>query len=194
MSPGFSAADTVIAFSAARELMRLFAYTVPALALIWYLVLEKKSLNLSGPPAPRKNDFYTLAIGFPGLILIGAGISVLTANLTPFIMPPEIGRPGNPGGWILLVFSCAGTGYLEESFFRFYLLQKLRNWIASAPVRVIFSVFLFALCHGYEGPWGILNAVLAGLLLSTLFEKYKSLHGIAFAHAFYNIFVYVTGM
>jgi hypothetical protein len=42
----------------------------------------------------------------------------------------------------------------------------------------------------YEGPWGVLNAVLAATLLSFLFLHFKSLHGIALAHGLYNAFVY----
>jgi len=52
---------------------------------------------------------------------------------------------------------------------------------------------LFSLCHVYEGPWGILNAVLAGIILSLLFIRFRSLHGIAWAHGAYNIFVYTMG-
>jgi membrane protease YdiL (CAAX protease family) len=61
-------------------------------------------------------------------------------------------------------------------------------------IRVLFSTVLFSLCHIYEGPWGILNAVLAGIFLSVLFNRYRSIHGIAWAHAAYNMFVYTIGI
>jgi membrane protease YdiL (CAAX protease family) len=103
-----------------------------------------------------------------------------------------------------MVVSCLGTGYLEESYFRYYLLSKLDDIIdeasykanASLPrviMTVCFSTFLFSVCHIYEGPWGIVNSSLAGALLSALFIRFKSLHGIAWAHGAYNIFVYVMG-
>jgi membrane protease YdiL (CAAX protease family) len=96
-------------------------------------------------------------------------------------------------GWIVMVFSCLGTGYLEESYFRYYLLTKLEKQQPRALIRIIFSTILFSSCHIYEGPWGVINAMLAGFLLSWLFNRYRSLHGIAWAHGAYNIFVYFMG-
>jgi len=92
-----------------------------------------------------------------------------------------------------MVFSCVCTGYLEESYFRYYLLTRLENLFTKDAFRIAISTFFFSLCHMYEGPWGILNAVLAGVLLSVLFVRYRSLHGVAWAHGAYNIFVYVMG-
>jgi membrane protease YdiL (CAAX protease family) len=42
----------------------------------------------------------------------------------------------------------------------------------------------------YEGPWGFLNAALAGTALAFVFLRYGSLHGIALAHGLYNLFAY----
>jgi membrane protease YdiL (CAAX protease family) len=92
-----------------------------------------------------------------------------------------------------MILSCLGTGYLEESYFRYYLLIKLEIPVPNAAMRAALSTALFSLCHMYEGPWGILNAVIAGLFLSALFVRFRSLHGVALAHAFYNMFVYVMG-
>ena len=142
----------------------------------------------------KKEDLFSFIWAFPGLILIGAGITAMIAFYSPTSAPPLLIAPVNVQGWIILIFSCIGTGYLEESFFRFYLLQKLEDWVLFRPVRIIFAVILFAICHSYEGYWGILNAALAGLLLSILFEKYRSLHGIAWAHACYNTVVYVVAV
>jgi membrane protease YdiL (CAAX protease family) len=178
-------------FSWVRELSRTLSYILPALALIWYMILTKKSLRFSARKLkPKINDAFSFFWGFPGLIVIGVGISLIVTRVSPFSVP-GVQAPVNAAGWIVMVFSCIGTGYLEESFFRFYLLQKLKEWVPFTPVRLIFPVLLFALCHAYEGPWGMLNAVLAGLLLSIVFERYRALHGIAIAHAFYNVFVYI---
>ena len=186
---------TIISFSAFREFGRLFTYTIPALALIWYLILEKKSLDISvSDIKPKKTDLISFAIGFPLLILSGALVTLLMNKLDPNVKMPVIEAPGSVQGWIIMVISCTGTGYLEESFFRFYLLRKLNEWIRSRPLKIIFSVLLFSLCHSYEGPWGILNAALAGLSLSILYEKYRTIHGIAWSHACYNAIVYVMGI
>ena len=195
MASSAPAIDSFITFSAIREFIRIFTYSIPALALLWYLILEKKSLSLKfNSLKPKKSDAISFAWGFPGLVLIGIIISGLMALLSPLSSPPRIEAPNNAIGWIVMIFSCLGTGYLEESFFRFYLLQKLEDWIPLTWVRIAFSVLLFALCHSYEGPWGILNAALAGLFLSLIYEKHKTLHGIALSHAAYNAFVYFIGI
>jgi membrane protease YdiL (CAAX protease family) len=93
-----------------------------------------------------------------------------------------------------MALSCLSTGYLEESYFRYYLLGKLEDFGLSPLVSILMGVLLFSFCHLYEGPWGVLNAFLAGTLLSLIFVRFRSLHGIALAHGLYNIFVYAIGV
>ena len=187
---------TIIPYSILRELSRTITYTIPALALLWYLISDKNGFSALEEEKPCKNDIFPFIIGLPGLIAIGLGLSLLITffsgshNLT---MPPKIEAPHNIAGWVVLVFSCLGTGYLEESYFRFYLLTKLENYLPQVVFRIMLSTALFAVCHIYEGPWGIANAVLAGVLLSVLFVRFRSLHSVALAHGAYNIFVYVVG-
>jgi membrane protease YdiL (CAAX protease family) len=99
--------------------------------------------------------------------------------------------PGTLVSWLVLTASSLGTGYLEESYFRAYLHTRLREAGLGPLKSTALSAILFALCHFYEGPWGALNALLAGIFLSLLFLRYKSLHGLAWAHGAYNIFVYL---
>jgi membrane protease YdiL (CAAX protease family) len=91
-----------------------------------------------------------------------------------------------------MIPSVLSSAYVEESYFRFYLLTRLEETEPGPLKRVFVSVFLFSLCHIYEGIPGILNAVLAGTFLSFLFLKYRSLHGLAWAHGAYNAAVYIT--
>jgi membrane protease YdiL (CAAX protease family) len=142
---------------------------------------------------PRKKDAAALLITFPALILIGLTISAVSPFFPGIPGDTRIEAPGTAWGWVILVFSCLSTGYLEESFFRFYLYHRFTEYRIPAWQTVIVSTLLFAICHIYEGPWGCLNAVLAGFLFSLVFIHYRSLHGIAFAHGMFNIFVYVTG-
>ena len=185
-----------VPFSILRELGRTLTYTIPALALLWYLMSDKKGFSALKKEKPGAGDAYSFSIGFSGLILISLGISLLIPLFSEYLelkSPPRVEAPLNAAGWIVLVFSCLGTGYLEESYFRYYLLTKLENPVPQAALRIIFSVVLFSLCHVYEGPWGVLNAVLAGILLSLVFFRFRSIHGIAWAHGAYNIFVYAMG-
>jgi membrane protease YdiL (CAAX protease family) len=181
-----------IPFLPFRELNRTLSYSVPALALLWYLILEKKSLKpAENRLKPGVRDIYPFLLGFPCLVLTGLGISLLINRFSPFSLPPRIEAPSNALGWTVMAFSCLGTGYLEESYFRFYLLEKLEVVSPCRWIGIFLSVFFFSLCHIYEGPWGILNACLAGFILAVLYERFRSLHGIALAHGAYNAFVYV---
>jgi membrane protease YdiL (CAAX protease family) len=166
------------------------------LALLWYLILEKGGMA-SFDEKPGKGDFYSFVIGFPSLIAIGLVLSLLISLFSGSPAPPKIESPASAPGWIVMFLSCIGTGYLEESYFRFYLLKKMEkitSGTAGMIIRITLSAALFSVCHLYEGPWGITNAVLAGAVLSVLFERYGSLHGIAWAHGCYNAFVYFMGI
>jgi membrane protease YdiL (CAAX protease family) len=146
---------------------------------------------------PNKGDLHSFILGFPALALIGLTLSLLISFFSGPASPPRIEAPASAVGWIVMVHSCIGTGYLEESYFRFYLLKKMTNLTYGTRgmvIRIAISALLFAFCHVYEGPWGIANAILAGVALSVLFERYQALHGIAWAHGAYNIFVYVMGI
>jgi membrane protease YdiL (CAAX protease family) len=193
---GLSPVETgTIPFSPFRELSRTLSYTVPALALLWYLILEKQSLRPDENRfKPAVRDIYPFLLGFPCLVLTGLGISLLMSRLSPFSLPPRIEAPSDALGWTVMAFSCLGTGYLEESYFRCYLLEKLESVSPCRWMRIFFSVLFFSLCHIYEGPWGVLNACLAGCILAVLYENFRSLHGIALAHGAYNAFVYVIAV
>jgi membrane protease YdiL (CAAX protease family) len=190
----YSPPPDLTAFSAERELVRILVYNIPSFTLIWYLLLQKKSLKAWGIGLPGKQDLLAGFCALPGLLLIGLTISVVSPFFAGIPAGAGLAAPGGLPGWVVMVVSCITTGYLEESFFRFYLLAGLRDLGIGTGKLVCLSVLLFSLCHVYEGPWGALNAVLAGTLLSFLFLHFKSLHGIALAHGFYNAFVYALGV
>ncbi|MDR0315961.1 MAG: CPBP family intramembrane metalloprotease [Treponema sp.] len=182
-----------ITFSVARELVRLLLYNIPALALIWYLLLKAKQGIEWGISWPNKPDIVPGLIAFPGLVLIGFTVSLVSPMFEGIPASPQLLPPQNAGAWIILVLSCISTGYLEESFFRFYILSKREEMGLGLWRAALVSVLLFSLCHLYEGPMGFLNSALAGALLAFVFLRFRSLHGVALAHGFYNILVYVFG-
>jgi len=196
LSGAVEAVET-IPFLMFRELGRTLTYTVPSIALVWYIIGRKKLSALISRRF-RIKDLFAFVTGLFGLILISLGISYLVSMFLQYYdfipVPAKVEAPVHYSGWIVLVFSCLCTGYLEESYFRYYLITKYEKSIPQIPIRVVYSTFLFSLCHIYEGPGGFINSVLAGILLSALFIRYRSLHGVAWAHGAYNIFVYVMGM
>ncbi|GHU79794.1 hypothetical protein FACS189462_5550 [Spirochaetia bacterium] len=184
------------AFSAAGELRRIFLFNIPSLALIWHLLLQPASrFSPQKKQLPRFHlqDLYSALFALPALLLIGFSIALVSSR---FGIPAGINieAPSAISGWIVMALSCLSTGYLEESYFRYYLLGKLEAACHSPVTAVLAGVLLFSACHIYEGPWGVLNAFLAGTMLSLVFVRFRSIHGIALAHGLYNIFVYAMGV
>lgn len=177
-------------FSVYRELYRIVLYSIPSIALIWYLVLRGKKPK-SAPIKPCKNDLVSGLIALGCLLLTGFTIALMPSYFGGYPASPPSGSPVAVLEWVVLCTSCFLAAYLEESYFRFYLLSKSKEMKMGQIQALIFSTALFSLCHIYEGPWGFLNSVISGAILSFLYLRYQTLHGIAIAHGLYNIAVYV---
>ncbi|MDR3191846.1 MAG: CPBP family intramembrane metalloprotease [Treponema sp.] len=178
------------AFSSWRELDRILAYNLPALALIWYLLL-REAKNRKRIPRVSRRDLWSVLAALPALLLTALSVS-LAASLFNTI-PAGVPRPpARISAWIIILLSCLSTGYLEESFFRYYLYKKLTLFGLDAPRFILVSTVLFSFCHIYEGPWGVMNACFAGLILALIFTRFRALHGLALAHGLYNLLVYIA--
>ena len=178
-------------FSISTDFIRASAFTVFSLALIWYLLLRARNLK-DWDVLPGKKDIISCVVALPCLFLTGfftAAASFITGGQD---VQASINIPSTTPGWIAVCFYCVFSAYLEESFFRFYLLSRREELRLSALSALVVSVVLFSICHLYEGPWGFLNSVISGTILCFVFLRYHSLHGIAIAHGLYNIFIYVN--
>jgi membrane protease YdiL (CAAX protease family) len=180
------------AFSSFRELNHILVYNLPALALIWYLVLRPGTRNPGRLPRISRRDLWSVLACLPALLLTALSVSLAASLFSkiPGGMPPE--PPPRVSAWIVIILSCLSTGYLEESFFRYYLYRRLTLFGLDAPRFILVSSLLFAFCHVYEGPWGTMNACFAGLILALIFARFRALHGIALAHGLYNLLAYIT--
>jgi membrane protease YdiL (CAAX protease family) len=191
---GFPASEvSVFPFSINRELGRILSYDLPSLALIWYLFFRSESpVSPSAGIRPGRRDPLTVLFALPGLIALGALVSLVGSFFPSPVSIPTIEAPRGLAAVLVMILSCLSTGYLEESYFRLYLFTRFReSGVGSMKGAAVFSSLLFALCHIYEGPQGTLNAFLAGLLLFFIFTRRQTIHGLAWAHGGYNIFVYV---
>jgi membrane protease YdiL (CAAX protease family) len=177
-------------FSIIRELSRVLGYNIPSLLLIWYLSYLKDRF-WRPLLRPSFRDLRSLGIALPSLIAAGFLVSFVSSLAAAVPAAPLPAAPRGFAQWLVIVLSCLSTGYLEETYFRFYLLTRLEGAGIPSGAALVFSVLLFSFCHVYEGPWGTLNAALAGALLSLIFLRRRSLHGIAWAHGLYNVFVYL---
>jgi len=184
-------ANEVLPFDTLDELSRIFLRDLPAIALVWYL--SRRSLASDPFIRPRRSDTLVAFGGFVVLALVSTGTGLAASFFSSGEAEAFIESPTNPVEWLIAIASCIATGYLEESYFRGYLISKIEALGIAIPQTIAVAVTLFALCHLYEGPWGTINAVFAGTVLSLTFIRYRSIHPIAWAHAAYNAFVYVSG-
>jgi membrane protease YdiL (CAAX protease family) len=175
-------------FSLSREMIRVIAYNLPALALIWYLRWSRG--GRVSPPGLR--DLFTFLLVFPALILTGICISRIAVLFPEIPGNFNIGAPGDIAGFLAVFISCISTGYLEESYFRYYLGEKIGEFGLGPRAFLAISTVLFSLCHVYEGPWGTMNSVLAAVILALAYTRFHGLHGLALAHGFYNFVVYLA--
>jgi membrane protease YdiL (CAAX protease family) len=127
---------------------------------------------------------------------LSLGCLLLTALLVsaaePLLPAGERG-PAKPAGfteWAKIVVLCLFTGYWEEGFFRMYFLTVCGRAGIEKYVSVLISSLVFAFCHYHEGIPGMVNAGIAGVLLSVIYLKTESYHGPALAHSAYNILAF----
>jgi len=177
-------------FSATTELVNIFAYLAPALVLIWLLITKTPKMELWAI-RPGKKDLFSCIITFPCLLITGFIVTIIGSYISGPSENLTLSLPSSAAEWVLLFFTCLLSAYLEESYFRFYLLSKREEFNLNAVSALALSVILFSICHIYEGPWGFLNAVISGTILGFMFLRYNSLHGVAIAHTFYNISIYI---
>jgi len=185
-SNGAQAAD----FSMTVQITGILLRSVPSLALVWYLLFKSWGIE-SRIIRPGRKDLASGLIALPCLLLIGFAVTFVSSYIDKSQAQVSLHLPSTVAGWIILCVSCICAAYLEESYFRYYLLTKRDVFNLSASSALLLSTALFSICHIYEGPWGFLNAALSGILLGFIFLRYNSLHGIAVAHGFYNVLVYV---
>jgi hypothetical protein len=85
------------------------------LLLLWYLSYIKGKRLF--PAKIRPGDFQSLVIALPGLLGIGLGLSVLSSIVSGAEATGGTGAPEGVAAWVVMVFSCFSTGYLEETYF-----------------------------------------------------------------------------
>ena len=178
-------------FSIKAQITGILLYSIPSLALIWYLILKARRIE-DWIIRPGRKDIVSFLVTLPCLLLIGGATSFVSSYIGGSQAQVSLNSPSNVPGWIILCVSCICAAYLEESYFRYYLLTRNDELNLSVSSAFVFSTALFSVCHIYEGPWGFLNSVLSGAFLCFVFLRYNSLHGTAAAHGMYNIIVYVV--
>ena len=194
-----SVPEPIPPFSAFDELFQIFVFYIPALALVFYFSLQHiqdSPLKKSYPTGTYLKCAARIMLCTFCLLLIG-GFTVITESFVtgtenfPAAFAPVVERPSGVLAISVMIISCIIAAYLEESFFRALLYHRLLiSGLRKIPA-ILTASFLFAVCHAWQGVWGMSDALLSGVFLGFLFEKQKSLNIIALGHALYNIIVYL---
>ena len=187
-----SGEEVEFVFDAYDELARLLLFDLPALALVLHLMAKKSAKAADALRGPGPRDGALAFAVFLALALVATASGAAASLFPDSGSAGYLERPFGAAAWITAFLSCAATGYLEEAYFRAYLPESFDEAGVPPPRAMIASTVLFAVCHLYEGPWGVLNACLAGGILSAAYLYRKSVHAPAWAHAAYNFFVYAT--
>jgi len=183
-----SDAPQAISYSITAEIAKILLFLIPSLILVMYF--RHKHWNIKQwIKKPSKNDLISGLIAFPCLIIIGILMALLAANTGSAQVP--IHPPSSITGWFILTLFCLLSAWLEEGFFRSYLISKKDELKLSVPSVLFLSTALFSICHLYSFPFGFLNSIISGLILGILFIRFKSLYGITIAHGLYNLTSYI---
>jgi len=205
----FAGAALPRAFSSIGEITKMLLHIIPSLALIWYLIHRSMMTDVK---LVRGNyiqastlkvrfglkDLISAAYALPCLLAAGFTVSLVSSFTSAYsetsgaAVNAIIHLPVTNTEWSILCVSCMLSAYLEESYFRFYLLTRREELGLRVSGALVLSIILFSVCHIYGGPWSFLNAVISGAVLGFIFLRYNAIHGLAIAHGLYNISVYAV--
>lgn len=121
------------------------------------------------------------------------GIAVITRTLfslfsVPATRVPPIGAGDPPGiRTLILVPTMVVIAYVEELFFRVYLLTRFRQARLKTYLAVGGTALLFALGHGWQGTEAIVFSFFAGVGLGLVWVTKRRFHPLALGHALYNL-------
>jgi len=169
--------------------------TLPQTILVAYLILQDKSNDRLrfGLTIPLKRDFLKafIALGqiFMALIpLYLLGSLLMTQGIISDYAAVEW-KFTNYSIIPLVFITCLSTGYLEEIYFRSYLISKGEVAGVSKWPLLLGINFLFAAGHLYQGVMGFIVTFGIGMVLSLVFIKRRNIHIIALGHGYYNFLI-----
>jgi membrane protease YdiL (CAAX protease family) len=178
-------------FSARGALIRLGLHTLPGLALIGFFLLKAENRPYRPSLKARPRDLATALLCLAFLCLIALAFKALSLVAPELPSPPGLVKPDSALSWTVLVLFYFASAYLEEAYFRVYLETALQRVKMAPLARLLISAGLFTLCHLYQGPLGLANALAAGIFLLLFYRKTRSPHGLALGHGLYNVLAYI---
>ena len=115
--------------------------------------------------------------------LIGGFFSAVEPSVFAAVPPEE----GEFLRWIPLGVMTLSVAWVEELFFRGYLLTRLRQVGASPGTAITVAALLFSVGHGYQGAGALAFSFTAGVFFGILWVRKPSVTNLTIGHALYNI-------
>jgi membrane protease YdiL (CAAX protease family) len=159
-----------------------FTAAVAALLFVARFVERKSASTFIGFDGWKRNFGIGLAIGLLLIVLLLAGLAIVGAPRLRWAPAPLVSL-------VLTVFTLLIAAAYEELLFRGYPMQALAQGIGARWAAALMSA-LFGLIHASNpnvSAIGIINTVIAGLMLSAAYFKVRSLWLPFGIHAAWNI-------
>ena len=173
-----------------------YTCVIAGLALVWLLLLLRFVCG------ERIGDLNLKRARWWQDVLGGLGLTVLTLGVL-YVIGPVIGRilPSQPQSglgnvfaelardpWRLALFLGPGLALGAAGFEELVRVFFLSRWWQIAPgaawrwLGVLISAALFGLAHLYQGPAGMANAALSGLILAVVYLRFGRVWPLAISH------------
>lgn len=159
----------------------VFSFAILLLFVLAWVSLRLRHLRWRDVGLTRPPKWLT-TIGLA--VLIGAGYQALDTIVIAPVLQRLTGEAinlsqfaqlrGNLGALIVfLVITWTEAAFIEEMFFRGYLLNRIMDISGSQRLGIVIALVinaaLFGLGHTYQGITGVLDTALAGLILCLLY-------------------------
>lgn len=142
---------------------------------------------------PRLHDFGRGVLALLLVFALNALVSLLSGWFRPELLQSHqeglAGVAGLLAGGLptaAVAASMLFVGFYEEALARGFLLVRAEAVLPGRWPPILLSSVLFGLGHFYQGPLGVLQTTLLGILFAHLVLRWQSLWPVIFAHAALN--------
>jgi membrane protease YdiL (CAAX protease family) len=169
-------------------------WDIPRICLILYLLWRNREpfarIGLTGK---RLGGNFAIGIaGYFGLRIVTGMVSRAAFTLGLRSSHYQYNNPHHPGEIAYSVIYVAVGVFIEELFYRGYLLLRLTAILRNLPAAVLLSSLLFALQHLYQGWPGVIGAGIGGIFYALIFVECKSLLPSTVMHFLRNFVLSLT--
>ena len=195
----------------AADFSKFNVFSLPCAALALFLFLQDKREEKQLKDQKAGARLWRGLMGAGVFFWTLGFLLVLAALLKALFVALKIQSQGNvvlptdAAGYAACALSLLAGAFYEECLYRLYLPKALRalaslkagqaepQKLAEKKMRAALDFFaeaaavaLFALAHFWQGPWAVLNALLAGIILRVSFVKARGVWPPFLAHLLYN--------